>query len=413
MAKFKHIDEIIKNNPREEQVEYTPNAFELIDETIQLRAAKSLYVLENAHFKNDVRINICTNSEVEIKNCTFDGYLIINPQAQDGLTEIVVRLYKVLVNHRINFLRVANYVEANIDCCVASSVNFFDDNVDFVRIHRSEIDEVYFEGTNVQKISITRSFIKRISNYDLISSSIYIDLESILNHYGKFKNIKVDDFVDYKVIHEHKSKIKEYKKYIKSKESLNPSKTFSEFKADVLNNISLANRSIVNHNKSARSQYLKYIQLIMKSKDESIDDSVISELNYLYFKNKEYPCYIHFLLNSIGFFYRPSRAILSALLVIIGFGIVYYLMAHFGFRFLSYKELFSATKLLDVAGELIDSIYFSGITFFTIGYSDIIGAASKSIEPFRKITILIEAAMGIILTATILVSFMNKYLTKK
>ena len=95
------------------------------------------------------------------------------------------------------------------------------------------------------------------------------------------------------------------------------------------------------------------------------------------------------------------------------FGILFYCINHVGDRLLSFEEFSSPTTLFNVLRELINSVYFSGITFFTIGYSDTLGEAPKSVEPLRQILILIEAAMGIILTSTILLSFMNKYLTNK
>ncbi|MGP8154910.1 MAG: ion channel [Smithella sp.] len=63
--------------------------------------------------------------------------------------------------------------------------------------------------------------------------------------------------------------------------------------------------------------------------------------------------------------------------------------------------------------DIVEYIFFSGITFFTIGYSDILKETVSTIEPIRKILDLIEAGIGIILTSTILISFMNKYLSHK
>ena len=413
MNKFKHIDKIINNRPRAKQDKYAPKPHELIDESIVLRVTDNEFVLEDIHFEEDVKIEIVNKSEIKILNCTFEQTLIISPETEGDLNGIDILVYKTIVKNNININRVANYVRTELDCCVTSSVNFSDDNIDLVRIFRSEIDEVYFEGTIVKELSITHSFIKRIMNYNLDATNIYIDLESILNHYKTFKNIKLTSFLNEGHLNDCRLRIKEYRNLIKSRSSLNPNKSFLEFKKDLIHNINVENESIKEGKVTARAHYLKYIQIIKQSKDESIDDGVISELNYLYFKNKQYSPLISLLLNSVGYFYKPSRAILLSVYMILIFGIAFYSINNFGCRFLTLSEISTPSVLSRVAVDLINSIYFSGITFFTIGYSDIIGESVSTIEPIRKVLILLEAGIGIILTSTILLSFMNKYLSRK
>lgn len=413
MNRFKHIDKILNNNPRVKQDKYVPKLLELIDGSVVLTVAGNELLLENLHFEEDVKIKIYNKSEINIKNCTFEGILIFSPQPEGVISGIDIFVFKTIVKNKINFNRVANYARAELDCCVTSSANFSDDNIDFVKIFKSEIDEVYFEGTTVKELSITHSFIKNIINYDLNARDIYIDIESILNNYKKFNEIKVSSFINDEYIKESKSKIKEYNNLIKSKKSLNPNKSFKEFKNDLINNINVEKKSIVDHKKIARSHYLKYIQTIKKSKDESIDDSVISELNYLYFKNKKYSPLIYLLLSSVGFFYKPSKAIFLSVLTILTFGIAFYSINHFGDRLLTLSEICTPSILNKVAGEFVDAIYMSGITFFTIGYPGNLGEAVSFVELIRKVLILIEAGMGIILISTILISFMNKYLSIK
>lgn len=250
-------------------------------------------------------------------------------------------------------------------------------------------------------------------NYNLDATNIYIDLESILNHYKAFKHIQLTSFLNEGHLYDCRLRIKEYRNLIKSRSSLNPDKSFLEFKKDLIHNINVENESIKEGKVTARAHYLKYIQIIKQSKDESIDDGVISELNYLYFKNKQYSPLISLLLNSVGYFYKPSRAILLSVYMIVIFGIAFYSINNFGCRFLTLSEISTPSALSRVAADLINSIYFSGITFFTIGYSDIIGESVSTIEPIRKVLILLEAGLGIILTSTILLSFMNKYLSRK
>ena len=137
----------------------------------------------------------------------------------------------------------------------------------------------------------------------------------------------------------------------------------------------------------------------MSSRDETIDDSVISELNYLYHKNKDHSPLVYFLLSMVGFFHKPFRPIVTSCLVIIIFGISFYSIKNFDNRMLTLSELLNPNIMAIVLTDLIDSVYFSGITFFTIGYSDIIGESNSILEPTRKLLILLEAGIGIILTS--------------
>jgi hypothetical protein len=413
MVEFEYKEIILQNEQRKNLSEFKRGIFDLIEDWIILKAGLEPCVLENFHFKHNVKIKAYKNSIIKIENCSFDGCLIIYPEGEDDISGINIYIYNTIVNNRINFNRVANYQDVSIYYSVIRSANFTDSKVDLLKIFRSEIDEVYFEGVNVNELEIKRSYIKKILNYDLISSSIKIDIESVLNHYKKLSNIKKDDFINHENINDACSKIKEFKKCIKSKKSPNPKTTFSELKVDMLQNVIIAKKIISKEKLIARSHFLKYIQLILSSKDESVDGNVISELNYIYFKNTKYPWYIHFLLSSVGFFYKPSKAILSSFLAIVFFGIVFYIIHHFNCRLLSLEELFYKGNFFNVFSEVIDAIYFSGITFFTIGYGETLGVASNSIEPIRKIFILSEAGTGILLTSSVLISFINKYLIKK
>ena len=66
-------------------------------------------------------------------------------------------------------------------------MNFLDEIIDVVKIFRSEINVIYFEGATLSELSITDSFIQNIINYDLKVPLVYIDLDSITNHYRSFK----------------------------------------------------------------------------------------------------------------------------------------------------------------------------------------------------------------------------------
>lgn len=74
-------------------------------------------------------------------------------------------------------------------------------------------------------------------------------------------------------------------------------------------------------------------------------------------------------------------------IVIIGFGLIYFILSFQGMILVEHGEL----QQVSVVGSLIHSLYFSGVTLLTIGYGDII-----PIGIGRGIA-LIEALLGYVL----------------
>lgn len=74
-------------------------------------------------------------------------------------------------------------------------------------------------------------------------------------------------------------------------------------------------------------------------------------------------------------------------IVIIGFGMIYFLLSFRGILLVEYGEL----RQVNVLGSIIHSIYFSGVTILTIGYGDITPIG------IGRFIALVEALIGYVL----------------
>jgi len=103
---------------------------------------------------------------------------------------------------------------------------------------------------------------------------------------------------------------------------------------------------------------------------------------------------VKFLSNFIsyaiwGFGERPLRILATALLIILSFSFIY-----------------MASPINHVSGDFINSLYFSVVTFTTLGYGDISPMSSGA--PIHKILVAIEALAGAFCMGLIVAGFANK-----
>ncbi|MBP1970581.1 potassium channel LctB [Virgibacillus natechei] len=89
---------------------------------------------------------------------------------------------------------------------------------------------------------------------------------------------------------------------------------------------------------------------------------------------------------SVGLFYMLLMIYIT---VIIGFGLIYFIMSFNGIILVEAGEL----REVSVFGSFIHSLYFSGVTMLTIGYGDITPIG------IGRFIALIEALIGYILPA--------------
>ncbi|MCD5325568.1 MULTISPECIES: potassium channel family protein [Pontibacillus] len=86
-------------------------------------------------------------------------------------------------------------------------------------------------------------------------------------------------------------------------------------------------------------------------------------------------------------------------IVMLGFGLIYFILASEGLVILQ-DELLLEDSLLD---RLAHSVYFSGVTLMTVGYGDITPVG------LGRVVALIEAMIGYVLPAAFFVQYMHHH----
>lgn len=112
-----------------------------------------------------------------------------------------------------------------------------------------------------------------------------------------------------------------------------------------------------------------------------------------------------FLKNSIGYGYKPFNAAGFIFCSILLFAFIYCLME---FLYLPNKTqifTFIWNNPLSLVNKVLEKIYFSGITFTTIGYGDITPK-----NPFTRLIVIVEACLGIATMSLFITALTKKYL---
>jgi hypothetical protein len=99
----------------------------------------------------------------------------------------------------------------------------------------------------------------------------------------------------------------------------------------------------------------------------------------------------------LGAFVKPKRILFLICLAIIFFGGIFTLPV---FRF----SLSGSDGDVERSLSVLEALYFSGISFTTIGYGDIAPLG------WARVCAVLEGLLGIVLASSLLVSFIRKYL---
>lgn len=102
------------------------------------------------------------------------------------------------------------------------------------------------------------------------------------------------------------------------------------------------------------------------------------------------------VMNCVGGFVRPGKIVVLVCLVILLFGLVY-------------SQGFARFSIAGAVSNLCyeDALYFSAVTFFTIGYGDIVPIG------IMRLVSAVEGFFGVLLMSGFVVSLVKKYVEKK
>jgi hypothetical protein len=411
ISSFKFSGKIFKNDNLDKLPDYTPTIQTDYDSEIRIDCNKAEFVLENKIFHKNVRINIKASSKIKIKNCVFMHSLSLYPETEHAIKNMSLHCYKILVKQNLVLVRDAAFSKVSIDSCAMAEFIVTDSLLDEIEFYNTEVsNDIYLEGTHIGEFVIHKCYINIIKNYFLEVNEVDIDIASFEGYHKDVLAIKPKNFIDHSELNKAKSEIRNYKTVLHNK-SMPYGKTKKEIKAIAKQNTKIFRESIADRKKNATKNFLNFILLIKKSTHESIDAQILAELNYRYYRNKQYNPFIFIGLWMLGFFFKPSRLIITTIVAIFSFGILYYLAAHTGDSLMTFNQLMSESSVKNIILDLNKFIYFSVITFYTIGYSDLPDSIKMHDGAvfIKQYLVFFEAIIGVFINSSIIISLMNRH----
>lgn len=134
--------------------------------------------------------------------------------------------------------------------------------------------------------------------------------------------------------------------------------------------------------------------LIRKSASENHNPELFIHASYEYMKLQKRNRIMTKIMDiTSGFGYKPHRTLICASVVWFLFGIVYWLLGGLNLG-----------NQADVSSKFEASLYFSLVTFATLGYGDII-----PVNTFTRILAMVEAVIGVSLMSVFVVAIFKRY----
>lgn len=305
------------------------------------------FEIENIHFDFFVTFYLNGTEKVHFKNCIFEnGVGIVSIGIKNTGLESVYIYKSVADKIRIGGNKM-DCKEIWIDTCAVKELSIDCENVSLVDFFRSEIREVNFESKNVRKITDRGNYLGIFKIYGTSFNEVSLSLGSFSLIKNKLLNLKINDFV-------------------------NNTDKKQEDQNDLLSEYSPEN--------IGRKYILNFYSLLEKSDHHSFL-GLKSSLRYCIIKNKKYGKLQYCFLYFFGFFMKPLKIILAAIIIITIFSVLYYFCFDFCF---------------------LQSIEASIKNFFTMGYP-------KEGNEYIILFAITESFLGLFTTSSLLLSVINKY----
>jgi hypothetical protein len=305
-------------------------------------------------------LNILNSKKVSFQDCIFTGSLRISNKDTDIATEIF--LDTVVIKDNLNISGAFN-----ISKCSLSSVNCVELNI----LNNDTISQFSLSSCN---ICLMMMFNNAINTFDTFFNKIsHIEIS-----HSSFSNVT---FPHNQININNQTLLLSSKKKEKLKKSFN---VFSF--GEVLDFEELGNIEKMKIANDTTSFLLRHSDYHLNKRDRS-------KIKYISGLSSIPQKYMRFLYHLYGGLLKPYRIVLLMLLSIMVFSIIFY-FSEANFIINSVEQPLSFTEAL----------YFSGISFTTIGYGDI-----SPIGFIRYIAIM-EGLIGVILSGAFLVSLTRKYI---
>ncbi len=295
-------------------------------------------------FINAQRLNLRDSKNISFIDCVFSGELRISSVSS-------IRFASCIFMKKVSIIHVPSF---SITSCNINELTIVNSNLEFSisysRVYRLAIENSYIV-TNV----FNRNKIEYMELLDTQYEGVIIDSTQI-----NLKNFnKIDTYLEEKV--DENFVFKSILGYGKD-----------DLKRIVLDNTMefILKNTNINHNKAMKN-------------------TLLYNKTYNSHENK----IIRFLIKAVGGFSKPYIWFIYLVVTILGFALIY-LNPYFIYKINGQDSTMKC---------LWDSLYFSGITFGTIGYGDItpVGLA--------RLFSIIEGIMGVSISSAFMVSFVRKY----
>jgi len=322
-------------------------------------------VIENLHFTDTVTFYLKERvPSITVRNCIFE----------EGLSFAYHSEGKWKVNSFLIFNSVCkalavgsnglDFEKVSIDKCAISDLLLCAEDIDYLDFFRSDIPNICVESKLIKEIVDRGSYLGLLKIFRTDFYKIRMKTESFEQYKTSILDVSINDFI---------------------KEDLRPVKWYD--------------REIVKTEQYewAINYLLNFLDFIKRTNFVNSSVNYVSDVEYLYQKSRTARTskIALVLLTMLGFFRKPWRIVMVSCIVIFLFSIGYFFIT---------KETFSFAQ----------SLFFSGITFFTIGYSDMTIIKDVSVikcggDFLKQFFIFAEAGLGMFLSSSLLVSIINKH----
>jgi len=351
---------------------------------------------------------VCENMIIEVKDYKLHQKISIH-KASDGDANIHL-LKSNSVNLHLVGLNIETIQTSDCDVLLADcKINRFDHEIEN---HFNELQDKEFIRINQKyKIDIRNSIIK---NMFLFYSVDYFNLQS-----SKIENLELFHHLQSSLTIRYLNIWQASKIYVMRLgceiEKLN-------FEDSNISRLYFISNAMIKEFTISKSFYDKVFgcryenfQNIAENELNMIKNSALNDDIGLYYdssyklaelKGKNRNLFVNFFLkHSIGYGYKPRKGLLFIVAVIIVFGLIYSLIDGIVFLTSGNQPVISVSNIIGSLEHILNRIYFSGITFTTTGFGDIVPN-----NWVVKLLTIIESSLGVIMYSLLIFSMTVKYL---